>query len=258
VGPLTGLLNPDEIFGSALLPIVSLSVALILYEGGLSLRLGELSKVGLAVHNLLSVGMLTSWLITGWAAYFILGFDGPLAALFGAILVVTGPTVIGPLLQQIRPVGSVGSILKWEGIAIDPIGAVLAVIVFDVVMSSHIGNPWVHSGIAVVRTLIVGVGMGLLAAGLLVLLLKKYWVPDNLQNAVSLMLAVAVFAASNYLQDQSGLLGATVMGVAMANQRQVAIEHIVEFKEDLRVLFIGILGPSEKPFRRALNVKIMP
>lgn len=241
-GPLTGFVDPDDIFGSALLPIVSLSVALILYEGGLSLRLSELSKVGSVVRNLLSIGVLVTWLIAGWAAWAILGFDPRVAILFGAILVVTGPTVIGPLLQQIRPTGPVAAILKWEGIAIDPLGAVLAVVVFDVVSVGHDDvSPWAHGGLAVLRTVGVGGGLGLLAAALYVLLVKRFWVPDHLQNGVSLMLAVAVFAASNYVQEEAGLLGVTVMGVALANQKWVTVEHIVEFKEDLRVLLIGTL-----------------
>ena len=221
-GPLTGFVDPDDIFGSALLPIVSLSVALILYEGGLSLRLSELSKVGSVVRNLLSIGVLVTWLIAGWAAWAILGFDPRVAILFGAILVVTGPTVIGPLLQQIRPTGPVAAILKWEGIAIDPLGAVLAVVVFDVVSVGHDDvSPWAHGGLAVLRTVGVGGGLGLLAAALYVLLVKRFWVPDHLQNGVSLMLAVAVFAASNYVQEEAGLLGVTVMGVALANQKWV-------------------------------------
>ena len=240
-GPLTGFVDPDEIFGAALLPLVSLSVALILYEGGLSLRLSELTKVGSVVRNLLSVGALVTWLIAGWAAWAILGFDPRVAVLFGAILVVTGPTVIGPLLQQIRPTGRVAPILKWEGIAIDPLGAVLAVVVFDVVSVGHDVSPWAHGGLAVLRTVGVGGGLGLLVAALYVLLIKRFWVPDHLQNGVSLMLAVAVFAVSNHVQEEAGLLGVTVMGVALANQKWVTVEHIVEFKEDLRVLLIGTL-----------------
>ena len=240
-GPLSGLVDPDAIFGSSLLPLVSLSVALILYEGGLSLRLSELSKVGAAVRNLLSVGVLVTWLIAGWAAWAILGFDGPVAVLFGAILVVTGPTVIGPLLQQIRPTGPAASILKWEGIAIDPLGAVLAVVVFDLISVGHEGNPWIHGGLAVLRTVGIGGGLGFFVAGLYILLIKRFWVPDHLQNGVSLMLAVTVFAVSNYFQEESGLLGVTVMGVTLANQKWVTVEHIVQFKEDLRVLLIGTL-----------------
>lgn len=158
-GPVSGLVRPDELFGVSLLPLVSISVALILYEGGLSLRLGELAKVGRVVRNLLTTGALVTWLVSGLAAYVILGLDAPLAVLLGAILVVTGPTVGVPMLHHIRPVGPVAPILKWEGIAIDPLGALLAVLVFEVISASEVaGNPWLHSGAALLKTIAVGGG----------------------------------------------------------------------------------------------------
>ncbi len=241
-GPLTGLLDPDDLFGASLLPLVSISVALILYEGGLSLRLSDLPKVGGVVRNLLTLGVVTTWLTSAIAAYWVLGFDGRLAVLLGAILVVTGPTVVLPLLQHVRPVGSVASILKWEGIAIDPIGAVLAVLVFEVITAGDaLHHPWTHAGVVLLKTLAVGGGLGLAAAGLLTFLLKRYWIPDDLQNAVSLMLVVMAYCGSHLIQEESGLLAVTVMGVALANQTLVPVKHIVEFKEDLRVLLISIL-----------------
>ncbi len=240
-GPITGLLHPGDLFGASLLPIVSLSVGLILYEGGLSLRLDELSKVGRVVRNLLTVGVGVGWVLSSLLAWLILGMEPPLAILLGAILVVTGPTVVGPLLQLIRPVGPVAPILRWEGIAIDPIGALLAVLVFEVISSGEGHNLLTHSGMALAKTIVVGGGLGLCAAGLLTLLLKRYWVPDELQNPVSLMLVVAAFGASHMIQEESGLLATTVMGIALANQKFVTVEHIIEFKEDLRVLLIGML-----------------
>ena len=164
-----------------------------------------------------------------------------MAILLGAILVVTGPTVVGPLLRHIRPIGPVASILKWEGITIDPIGALLAVLVFEVIVSDGGSSPWAHSGVALLKTVIAGGGLGLAGAAILTMLLQRYWVPDELQNAVSLMLVVAAFATSQMIQEESGLFAATVMGIALANQKKVQIEHIVEFKEDLRVLLIGVL-----------------
>ncbi len=116
VGPLTGLLNPDEVFGDLLLPLVSMSVAVILFEGGLSLSLTDLREIGSIVRNLVTLGVLVTWVITTGAAYLILGFDFALALLLGAILVVTGPTVVIPLLRHVRPKGQIGSIVKWEGI----------------------------------------------------------------------------------------------------------------------------------------------
>lgn len=241
-GPVLGWIDPNKLFGDDLLfPVVSLAVALILYEGGLSLRISELPKVGAVVRNLVSLGALVTWGIGALAAHLLLGLDASLSALLGAILVVTGPTVIGPLLRQIRPTGNISPILKWEGIVIDPIGALLAVLIFEALMIGEAKEAAVHIAFGVLKTIVLGGGIGLAAAGLLVLLLARYWIADYLQNAASLMLVVAAFAISNKLQPESGLLAATVMGFALANQKRVDVGHIVEFKENLRVLLISSL-----------------
>ena len=113
-----------------LFPLVSLSVAVIMLEGGLSLNLKELREAGHAAFRLCTIGAAISCLGATLGAHYILNFGWRLSLLLGAILVVTGPTVIGPLLRQVRPSKRVGATLKWEGIVIDPIGAVLAVLVF--------------------------------------------------------------------------------------------------------------------------------
>ena len=144
VGPAIGWIEPDQVFGPLLLPVVSLSVGLILFEGGLSLRFRELRKTWRSLAGLLTVGVLVTWGLTAVAARQILGIPGSLALLLGAILVVTGPTVIGPLLRHIRPTGRVGPVAKWEGIVIDPIGATLAVLVYeglDSIRQAEFGSP---------------------------------------------------------------------------------------------------------------------
>jgi NhaP-type Na+/H+ or K+/H+ antiporter len=240
-GPVTGFLDPDRLLGDALLPIVSLSVAVILFEGGLSLRIAEVRGVGGAVTLLVSVGALVTWIITTGAAHFIVGLDLSLAVLLGAILTVTGPTVVTPLLRHVRPAGKVGAILKWEGIVIDPIGAVLAIIVYEAVFGGGQGDPSRIVAIGVGRTLLVGGLVGIAGAVLKILILKRFWAPDYLENPVSVALVFTAFAGANYLQPESGLLAVTVMGVALANQRIVPVHHIIEFKENLRVLLISVL-----------------
>lgn len=240
-GPVTGLLNPDALFGDLLLPIVSLAVAIILFEGGLNLRLTELRKIGGVVRNLVTVGILVSWLIGSAAAYYILNLDLPLSILLGAILVVTGPTVIMPLLRYLRPGGQVASILKWEGIIIDPIGAILAVLIFEIIVAGGFQGVTAVVGISLLATLLVGIVTGILGAIILVLLMRSYWIPDFLHSAVTLAMVIAVFTVSDIFQPESGLLAATVMGITLANQKTVAIRHIIEFKENLRVLLISSL-----------------
>lgn len=238
-GPVTGLLDPDQLFGDLLVPLVSLSVSLILFEGGLSLRLSELKTIASAVRRLISVGILISWLIITLAAYIIMGLDLKVAALLGAILVVTGPTVIVPLLRQVRPAGKVGSILRWEGILIDPIGAVLALLVFQGIFAVDMHAATVQAALNFSRALLLGSSVGLLGAGFMVLLLRNYLIPDFLQSSMALMTVVAVFTFSNLLQAESGLLAATVMGIALANQEMVSVKKIIEFKETLQVLIIS-------------------
>ena len=152
-GPATGFLDPDQLLGALLHPLTSLAVAVILYEGGLSLRLRELREVGPVVIKLVTAGMLITWLGSAAAAWLLLGLDWAFALLLGAILVVTGPTVIGPMLRHLRLGGRVGAVLKWEGIIIDPLGAVLAFLVASFVGSSHAGPTIGKDGAAFVAGL---------------------------------------------------------------------------------------------------------
>lgn len=241
VGPVTGLLNPDELFGHLLLPVVSLSVALILYEGGLTLRISDLPRVGGVVRNLVTVGVLATWAIGAFAAYWLFDLAPALAVLLGAVLVVTGPTVIIPLLQHIRPAGSTGPILKWEGIVIDPVGALLAVLLYEAIAVGNAREATAALIGGVITTALIGGGLGLFAAAVLTFFLRKFWIPDLLQNAVSLTLVVGAFTASNAAQHESGLFTVTVMGIALANQRFADVRHIAEFKENLQVLLISAL-----------------
>ncbi len=240
-GPATGFLNPDEIFGDLLLPLVSVSVAIILFEGGLSLKFSEVKQLTGVIRNMVTVGVLVSWVLTSFISYFIFGLGLQISVLLGAVLVVTGPTVIGPLLRHVRPSGRVGSIIKWEGIIIDPIGAVLAVLVFEVIISGGLEQATTLVLISIFKTIVIGLVLGLAGAYLVVVILRRHWVPDFLQNPVSLMIVVFVFVCSNVVQIESGLLSVTIMGIALANQKWASIRHIIEFKENLRVLFISSL-----------------
>lgn len=234
-----GIVDPDLIFGDLLMPFVSLCVALILFEGGLTLRMGELPGTWNVVRNLISVGMCVNWLFLTCAGHWLLGMDWLLSSLLSAILVVSGPTVIGPLLQQVRPAGSVSTILKWEGIMIDPVGVMLAVLVFST-MSGEVTAGHGVVGV-VVQTAFAGTLVGLAGASLLLYLLRAFVIPDQMQSPVTLMLVLVAFGLANEIQHEAGLLAVTLMGLIVANQRDVAIRHIVEFKENLRVLIISIL-----------------
>ncbi len=251
-GPVTGFIDPQTLQGNWLFPFVSLSVGIILFEGGLSLRLNELREVGHVVRNLITIGVVVTGVLAAIGVHFLVGFGWPVSVVMGAILTVTGPTVVIPLLRHVRPRGRVGTIAKWEGITIDPIGAILAVLVLEAVIlinePSISGHP-AEGFSAVVGPLlegllleiVVGLGISIVGALFLIALIRQRLLPDALQNPIALMTVVAVFALSNALQEESGLLSTTLLGIFMANQRYVSIHKIVEFKEDLRVLLISFL-----------------
>ncbi len=249
-------MNPDtmlqQISGSETLgpkivfPLVSLAVAVILFEGGLSLRFHELKDaVGGAIVRLCTIGVVVSWGLTSLLACLLLGIDWKLAVLLGAVLVVTGPTVVAPLLRYIRPNPKIGSVVKWEGIIIDPIGAILAVLVFEQFFHHGHGHEVATSVwtpvITILKTSAIGIGFGCTAALILTELVKRYWLPDYLHGLAFLASALGVFGLSNWLMHESGLVTVTVMGIYLANQKQISIEHVVEFKENLGVFLISCL-----------------
>ena len=241
LGPVTGLLEPNTLLGDLLFPIVSISVAIILFEGGLSLNTKELHEAGRVIRNLVTIGLLVTWGAITFAAHFVLDYPVSLALLLGAILVVTGPTVILPILRHVRPKGRISSILKWEGMLNDPIGAVLAVLVFEAILATSVASATAAVLSIVLKTIVIAVIVGTASAVLLVLFFRRNWVPDFLHNSFTLAIVIAAFVCSNYFQHESGLLTVTLFGAILANQRYVAVKHIIEFKENLRVLLISSL-----------------
>jgi len=243
MGPFLGLLDPDELLGDMLLPIVSLAVAVILFEGSLTLKFSELQEHGNMVRNLLLSGVLVTWVVGTLASHYVVDLSWGVATLFGAIVVVSGPTVIMPLLRAVRPNGRIRNILKWEGIVIDPIGALLAVLVFEFILSSGKGKGVAieHTLATFGSTLMLGVTLGCSAGYYLGRALRSHWLPQFLQNAGTLTFMLGVFAFSNFLVHESGLLTVTIMGIWLANMKGVPVEDIIEFKESLSVLLISAL-----------------
>jgi len=229
------------LFGDLLFPLVSFSVAVILYEGGLTLNLKDLKEVGKVVRNLITIGVLVTWILATLASYYVLQLNLSLSLLLGAILVVTGPTVIIPLLREVRPKGQLNSILKWEGIMNDPVGALLAVLVFESILAAGLPEATASTIDGLLKTIILGSILGIAGAFIIVFMLRYRLIPDYLLNPISLMMVFCVFAASNMIQAESGLLAVTVMGIYLANQKKVNVKHIIEFKENLRVLLISVL-----------------
>jgi NhaP-type Na+/H+ or K+/H+ antiporter len=238
VGPVFGVLNADALFGDLLFPVVSLSVAIILFEGSLTLKFNDIAGHGNMVRNLCSVGVLVTWVVAATAAHYSLELSWQLSFLFGAIVTVTGPTVIVPMLRTVRPQTKLANILRWEGIVIDPIGALLAVLVFEFIVASQ-ESAITHTLIAFGKTIGIGSFLGLAAGYLLGISIRKELIPHYLLNTAVLTIILGVFAASNYVAHESGLLAVTITGMVLANMKDVDVEDILEFKETLSVLLIS-------------------
>lgn len=238
LGPGTGLVNPDELVGDLLFPLVSLGVGVILFEGALQLRWHEIQGLGTVVRNLVSVGAITTCLVVGLSVRWLMGLELGLALLFGALVSVTGPTVIIPMLRSVRPKANLSRILRWEGIIIDPIGALLAVLIFEFLAAKDGGGSTL---LFFARAVIVGLLCGAAGAFLLAAILRHRWMPEYLLNVGSLALVLGVFAGSNALGAESGLLAVTVMGMILANIRDINTEDLLDFKESLTVLLISVL-----------------
>ena len=241
LGPLLGWLNPEALFGDLLFPFVSLSVAIILFEGSLTLKFDEIKGLQKVVRNMLTIGVLIAWASITVGTHYIVGFSWDIALLFGALMVVTGPTVIVPMLRTVRPNAKIANILRWEGIVIDPLGAILAVLVFEVILSIQVqGHASVgHTLYLFGKTIFIGSAIGAIFGYLFGLVLRKHLLPEYLHNVATLILVFASFALANEFSEESGLLTVTVMGIWLANMKNVPVEDILNFKESLSILLIS-------------------
>lgn len=240
-GPLTGWMNPDALLGDLLMPMVSMSVAIILFEGSLTLRIQEIAEVSRVVRRMVSIGALVTWVVVACAARLIFEFSWQVSTLFGAIMIVTGPTVIVPMLRSVRPISKLANILRWEGIAIDPIGALMAVLTYEFILASLEHDAMGHVLRVFFLSLLTGGLSGILAGVVLGQLLSRNWLPEYLQNLATLSLVLLSFSVSNMLQHESGLITVTIMGMWLANKREIDIHPILNFKEHLSLLLISML-----------------
>ncbi len=241
LGPVFGVVDPDEFLGGSLFPIVSISVALILFEGGLDLPPRELRATGTVVRRLITIGAVITFFVGIWGAEQLFDISRGAAAVLAAVLIVTGPTVVGPLLRFVRPNGSTGPMLRAEGILIDPIGATASLVAFEVALINDTGEALGTILSVVGQTLVAGVGIGFLAAFVLDHALRRYLIPDHLGNPIALAVVVVAFVVSNEVQEEAGLLTVTVMGIWLARRDTAAVRQLLEFNESLRTILISAL-----------------
>ena len=239
VGPVLGWLDPQELFGPLLMPLVSLSVALILFEGSLTLHLSEWGEIGSVVRRLVTIGALSTWAVITLATHWLLGFDWLLALLFGTLTLVTGPTVIVPMLRVVRPKASIANILRWEGIVIDPIGALLAVVVYSFIITRASGEGLSHSLLTFGGVIVCGSLFGIVGGWVMGHILRRQWLPEYLHSLATLATVLAIFIASNTVMHESGLMAVTLMGIWMANMKGVDVRNILHFKENLSIFLIS-------------------
>ncbi len=227
--------------GDGLYYFVSLAIGVILFEGGLTLKKSEVVNTGPVISKLITLGAAVTFFASGVAAHYIFGLSWQISFLFSALIIVTGPTVITPILRNIPLKRDLSSILKWEGILIDPIGALVAVLVFEFI---SVGENQAYTKTALMdfgKVLLFGFTFGFTFAHALAFAIKKNYIPHYLLNVVSLSVVLLVFVESDLFAHESGLLAVVVMGMVMGNLKLPNIKELLYFKESLSVLLISIL-----------------
>ncbi len=239
VGPVTGLVDPQATFGSLLSPIIGLAVALILFEGGLTLNFHSIAGAEGAVRRLVYYAGPLVWLFASLAAHYIGGLSWPSAAVLGGILIVTGPTVVTPLLRQAGLKRRPSEILRWEAIVNDPIGALAAVLAFEVfsVMTEH---TQLSDAIGMlVSGIFIALITGFVGAQIIIQGFTRGLVPEYLKVPVMIALVIIAYVVPDLFLHEAGLLAVTVMGIILANANLPSLAELRRFKEHITVILVS-------------------
>ncbi|MEX1384567.1 cation:proton antiporter [Lutibacter sp.] len=227
--------------GDGLYYFVSLAISIILFEGGLTLKRSEIKSVGPVITKLITLGSAITFFGAGITTHYVFNLSWELSFLFAALIIVTGPTVITPILRNIPLKKNVSAVLKWEGILIDPIGALVAVLVFEFISVGG-GSGFTRTAlIEFGKILLFGTTFGFTFAHALAFAINKNMIPHYLLNVVSLSTVLLVFVESEVFAHESGLLAVVVMGMVLGNNKLENIKELLYFKESLSVLLISIL-----------------
>lgn len=241
LGPdVANVVRPDTL-GPGLNIIVGLSVAVILFEGGLNLSVQRLRGEARVIRLLITVGAFLTGLGAALLGRIVLDWPWPIAVTFGALVIVTGPTVVTPLLRRVRVRRNVATILEAEGVLIDPIGAILAVVALELALSETLGGA-ARGLLGLPSRLVVGVVVGAIGGSVIAVVLRvRKAVPEGLESVVTLSLVLALFQISNSIQHESGILAAAVAGLVVGNVGTRISRELRDFKEQLTVLLVGLL-----------------
>lgn len=227
--------------GESLYYFVSLAISLILFEGGLTLKLNEIKNVGPVITKLITIGSAVTFWGAGFAVHFIFDLSWQVSFLFSALIIVTGPTVITPILRNIPLKKDISAVLKWEGILIDPIGALVAVLVFEFI---NVGTGTTYTKTAFVefgKIVLFGSTFGFTFAHALGYAIRRKLIPHYLLNVFVLASVLGIFVLSDTFSHESGLLSVVVMGMVLGNSNLPHLNEILDFKESISVLLISIL-----------------
>ncbi|MBN6205934.1 sodium:proton antiporter [Ralstonia pickettii] len=241
IGPIFGVINPEEHFGSLYSPLISVAVAIILFEGSLNLNFHELRDVGKPIFRISTIGAFIAWILGSLTAHYIAGLSWAVAFVIGGLFIVTGPTVIMPLLRQSKLKSRVAKILKWEGIVVDPIGALLAVFAFEIIVFITADDPdgtklflfFAASLFAIFIGWICGKGLGWL--------FETGYIPEFLKSPAVIVVVIFCFTAADMIMHETGLLSVTAMGITLANMGISSISDMRHFKENISVLLISTI-----------------
>lgn len=227
--------------GESLYYFVSLAIAIILFEGGLTLKISEIKNVGPVISKLITVGAVVTLIGGAVAAHMIFGLSWEISALFSSLIIVTGPTVITPILRNVPLSKDVSAVLKWEGILIDPIGALVAVLVFEFISIDAGGEYTVTALLEFAKKIVIGSTFGFGFAHAFNFTVKRNWIPHYLLNVFSLASVLGVFVVDELFAKESGLLAVVVMGMVLGNMKSNYLKELLYFKESLSILLISIL-----------------
>ena len=239
LGPVTGWFVPARDLGVIIQPMIALAVAVILFEGGLTLSFKKLADARPAVRRLVYIGAPLGWITSSLALTFGAGLGWEAAIVFGGIMIVTGPTVIAPLLRQAKLTSRPAQILQWEGIVNDPIGALAAVLALEIMLVRNSAVPWEEALVQLVLGIGCAVVIGIAGAWLIVQAFRRGWVPEYMKVPLLFVTVLAVFACSDSLLHESGLLAVTVMGLMIANADLPSYHELYRFKEHATILLVS-------------------
>ena len=235
-----GIVHPSSL-GDALPFIVGFAVAVILFEGGMNLRINRIRREGKTIRQLITTGALVTALGGTVTAKIFLGWDWRISLLFGVIVIVTGPTVITPLLRRLKLRRSVSTVLEAEGVLLDAIGAVIAVVALEIALSPS-GFSFLTGLFHIITRLIVGSAIGAAGGFLLAFLLRfRNLIPEGLENVFTLSLVFALFQGANSISPESGIVAVTAAGLVVGNMKTHIHRELREFEEQMTVLLIGML-----------------